>query len=603
MPWLRAAVLGTLGLLLHLSQVARINAAGTGGGVKVVETPPRLFVLSVGINKFPKGGKFPDSLYSEADANSVAEVFSDKNPRLAMQVFTRRLVGAAATQAAIRGTMQDIARTARPTDVFLFFMASMSGTADGEYIFPASDTLSIQGGKTERAIRGSDLATLLLEIPARRQIVILDGCDSQLAADSIRDALQPKGSFQLDALRREVAIFTNRGTAYEVPQIGHGILTYSLLQGLQGGADVDRSGVITEARLEGYLAWKVPETSKQLGLDGPRQQHFYSYSTMNNLPLMQPRVEPRVEARVEPPKPAVADDEEPTRSAGQRASVVAASTDLGKDYALIVATDHYSDGVKNLSNPIFDAKALRDELIQDYGYDPQRITELYDVKKADFRDAVLKLREQKGFGPNDRLLVYVAGHGTRDPIDGYMMFADSQSAEHDRTQNSLLGFGTLRGALDVIPVPHILLIMDVCYGGTFDGLTATHTKTRFQSVPEGAGADLQSRMRLVHRMLEVNSRIYITSTDEDHVASDGHAGEHSPFSKALLAKLKQRGGEDHLVDIGSLYGSLHLTLPVEPRAGYFDIGGAEQNASFVLIPSDAMTAQRRSLETRRNSGE
>ena len=110
-------------------------------------------------------------------------------------------------------------------------------------------------------------------------------------------------------------------------------------------------------------------------------------------------------------------------------------------------------------------------------------------------------------------------------------------------------------------------------------------------------------MRLVHRMLEVNSRIYITSTDEDHVASDGHAGEHSPFSKALLAKLKQRGGEDHLVDIGSLYGSLHLTLPVEPRAGYFDIGGAEQNASFVLIPSDAMTAQRRSLETRRNSGE
>jgi hypothetical protein len=67
--------------------------------------------------------------------------------------------------------------------------------------------------------------------------------------------------------------------------------------------------------------------------------------------------------------------------------------------------------------------------------------------------------------------------------------------------------------------------------------------------------------------------------------SDGASGAHSPFSKALLTELERRGGDQHLLDIATLYSGLR-NLSLEPRAGYFDRGGTELNADFVLIPSD-----------------
>jgi hypothetical protein len=120
--------------------------------------------------------------------------------------------------------------------------------------------------------------------------------------------------------------------------------------------------------------------------------------------------------------------------------------------------------------------------------------------------------------------------------------------------------------------------MDVCYGGVFDATTSFH------SILGGTADHPASRDQLVLRALRARSRIYITSGDENHQVSDGEPGDHSPFSKALLKELQQKGGKDGLLDVATLYSSLR-SLPMEPRAGYFDIGGAQQNADFVLIPT------------------
>jgi uncharacterized caspase-like protein len=522
--------------------------------------PQHLFVLSIGINHYPANGRFSNLSLAEADAISVSKAFSNNKQLAIPQVIVRQLLGDQATLDGIRTAMQEIAKNAQPEDALLFFIADDSAEVDGDYIFAASDTLAdVVGKKVERPLRGSDLATLLLQIPAKRQMIVLDTSDSLLAADAIRAALEPKGSFDLSTIKRQVAIFASRGQEPEIAKLGHGLLTYCLLEGINGAADVDHSGLITEARLEGYMTWKLPEMSEQLsGADA----HFYSYSTLDDLVLFRSSKTPAAT---------------PTRGVEVQEAEPPAPTDLGRDYALIVASDNYSDGWRTLSNPIYDAKSLRDELELDYGYDPKRITELYNSKKPDVIHTIEGLIKQE-FGPNDRLLVYFAGHGIRNPFDGYLVFTDSRAPDQDESHDSLLPFSSLRNALDVIPVAHILLVMDVCYGGIFDATTSFH------SILGGTADHPASRDQLVLRALKAKSRIYITSGDENHQVSDGEPGDHSPFSKALLKELQQKGGKDSLLDVATLYSSLR-SLPMEPRAGYFDIGGAEQNADFVLIPT------------------
>jgi hypothetical protein len=150
-----------------------------------------------------------------------------------------------------------------------------------------------------------------------------------------------------------------------------------------------------------------------------------------------------------------------------------------------------------------------------------------------------------------------------------------------------MNFSMLSTALNAIPVPHLLLVMDVCYGGVFDARTAFHS---LLGETEDDPSDRAPRDQLIARMLRARSRIYLTSGDENHEVSDGKPGQHSPFSRALLRQLQQRGGQNQLLDIATLYSGLR-SLAMEPRAGYFDRSGAEQNADFVLIPTTPSAQQ------------
>jgi len=605
------------GMIHSVALVMLLISADVPAGIMMIEParlgpPQRLFVLSIGINKYPPQGTVPSIAFAENDARSVAEAFSPKpnpqpiqslNPaplspqdgviaqarvdkanaiagafsrqdrKLAFpEVFTKTLLGSDATLDAIRDAMRAIALRASASDAFLFYFGGMGlCLADGEpYTFAVADTLVLEGKKPERPLRASDLATLLLQVPAKRQIVVLDTCDSRRAADTIRAAMDTPDSFRLDAMQSQVSIFATSGPSLEFVQLEHGLLTYCLLQAMAGGADFDHSGVITAARLQGYLTWKVPESFRSLEGEGVAfEESLYAYSTMRELTLTGP-------AAGNPPSAPSRGSRRATPENG------AAGNDLGKDYLLIVAADHYTNGWRDLNNAVRDATAVRDELIHNYGFSPERVTELIGAKKSDLILAINKFNTQS-FGFNDRLLVYIAGHGFRDENDGWLIFKDSRSPEGDVDYESsrMMGFSRIRNVLEVSPIRHVLLIMDVCYGGTFEATGG------FQGMLGGAAKQKADRDEIIVRALKARSRIYITSGDAKHEVSDGEPGGHSPFTTALLAELATRGGPQRLMDVATLYQNLRGELPLEPRAGYFDRTGTEQNADFVLIPSNS----------------
>jgi hypothetical protein len=234
-----------------------------------------------------------------------------------------------------------------------------------------------------------------------------------------------------------------------------------------------------------------------------------------------------------------------------------------KDLALIFATDNY-DHWDDLVNPVNDGEAIAKELKEKYGFD----TEI--VRNANVEEVFEKIREYnlKKFKPQDQLLVFFAGHGIFDEAFGEGFVVAKNSLANDRGRTSYISHARLRGIINNIPCEHILLMMDVCFGGTLDPVIA---KSR-------AGYEVSEREFLA-RKLSYKTRKYLTSGGKEYV-SDGIPGKHSPFAGKFLEVLRSYGGPDGLVTLNELQVAMER-LKTSPRFGSF--GDDEKQSDFVFI--------------------
>jgi uncharacterized caspase-like protein len=51
----------------------------------------------------------------------------------------------------------------------------------------------------------------------------------------------------------------------EVPELGHGLFTHFLVQGLRGAADLDRDGIVSLQEVYQYLEQQVSQKSRAMG--------------------------------------------------------------------------------------------------------------------------------------------------------------------------------------------------------------------------------------------------------------------------------------------------------------------------------------------------
>jgi uncharacterized caspase-like protein len=526
-----------------------------------------VYILSVGIDHYPPQSGFPSIAFAEADALALGPALAKwMGPNHTGKVTVSTLLGKQATVDGVRLAMQHIASEARPSDTFIFTFDGMGVcvATHASYDFAVYDTTVSGEGTVHNGLRAKDLGALLVQIPANKQFVILDSCGSHKALDDLHAALQPPDEAN-NLLRRQVQLIAPDGSSFESETIKHGFLTAALLDGLAGGADVDHTGHITWERLQGYVTWKLPESVQKAGLYEP--ERLYALTIYDDAAVTQP----------------------PSRGIEPEVKDAPDTTGPGQDYALLIGTDEYPGGWPALHNPVFDVESLHKELVSDYGFhdDADHIVELHNVTKHQIEPAIEKLRA-KHFGKNDRLLVYIAGHGLRTAIDGYIVFADSKSARTEDATDSMMSFSLLSNALNKIQVPHLLLVMDVCYGGLFDGMT-DNVRTSFPALLGASTGETAPSNELIRRALEANSRIYITSGDENHQVSDGLPGQHSPFSRRFLDVLRRNRGAQPFLEISTLYNGLR-TLPMEPKAGYFYAAHVEQGADFIFIPRPAVGA-------------
>jgi WD40 repeat protein len=234
--------------------------------------------------------------------------------------------------------------------------------------------------------------------------------------------------------------------------------------------------------------------------------------------------------------------------------------------ALFFATNYY-DSFSDLVNPVIDAESVSEELSDNY----RVITEV--VENPTLNDIMKKLREyaEADYSPNDNLLIYFAGHGEFDEVfqEGYVIARDSKL--DDPAKTSYVSHSNLRTIINNIPCEHIFLVMDVCFGGTFDPIMASIHR----------GSDIYAEVspeEFVQRKLKYKTRLYLTSGGKEYVP-DGRPGHHSPFTRKFLEALREYGGKDKILTVHEMLIFLEKTEP-QPRFGEF--GDNEPGSDFLL---------------------
>ena len=245
-----------------------------------VQATSTLHLLTIGLNRY-QNPRY-NLTYCVPDADSCAEAFAKRAPGLFAEVKTYALRDAEATKPKIAETFAAIAKAAKPSDVFIFCYAGhgvMGEKPDGKpgdnglFYFVTHDVTDMGGASSvamlaSKGVSETDIATWCTNISARKQIMLLDTCQSGglVATYAMRGVAEEKAIKMLSRATGTAIIASTGAEAYarESREVGHGIFTQCILDGIiETRADANKDNQITFLELYTYLQLAVPELSQK----------------------------------------------------------------------------------------------------------------------------------------------------------------------------------------------------------------------------------------------------------------------------------------------------------------------------------------------------
>jgi len=219
-----------------------------------------LHVLAVGIDRYRNPDLNLD--HAAADARSVAAFFRDGVTGLFRNVHVVELLDDQATGDAIRTNLERLAAATQPGDVVVLYLCGHGEALERAWYFLPHDLVFPEREKQLRdlGISSHALAQLLQRIPARKVLLAMDACKSGAALVSFRSYENRRALMQLARATGVyvVASSSSEQLAAEVHALGHGIFTYTLLQGLKGKAVSGLVSAVTVKRLLAYVEEQLP---------------------------------------------------------------------------------------------------------------------------------------------------------------------------------------------------------------------------------------------------------------------------------------------------------------------------------------------------------
>lgn len=520
------SMLGLLGIGFH-----SLLSAGSGLGLDKPVPLGKVFYIGIGA----------DTLFL-TEGYPVRSPFSYKDVERVSNHLEKRAGGADSFNSFVLHRsrkkellmiFEQINQNARPEDAIVFYFGGYNhkikfGTGIQEGFFLSPPEITDQDEPLSRIDSNlyftlAELRIWLNAVPAKKQLVLIEaGFTDQLKREVTSMLLESNHELALLDNRKRILLFP-QGVGVEDVALKAGRFTWAMTSGLEcsnwnllDAFDSRRAASFEFEVWKSYVEVNKNENSSSKGLNLIKEWEIQDIMISTGKPKK------RGENLAIKPKP-----------------ISLAQDSLPKFYAFICATDNY-DHLEDLNNPVRDADSLATVLQQKYGFITHVLrnpanSEVFFRELRNFKDTAR-------FTHRDELLIFVAGHGIYDGgfhNTGFIAFKDCDT--NDVSKKSYIEYKMFVGTLDAIPCKKIMLVLDVCYGGSLSqGLVS-------QADPRKCNTSMQYEKHLwpynvtqgasVFRNLNCANRVYMTSGGYEYV-EDGLVGGHSPFAGSLLEVLQ-----------------------------------------------------------------
>jgi uncharacterized caspase-like protein len=236
----------------------------------------------------------------------------------------------------------------------------------------------------------------------------------------------------------------------------------------------------------------------------------------------------------------------------------------GRNYALVIGNNEYKT-LPSLKTAVADATAVADTLKARYTFDEGAVKLLLNADRNAILAELVQLRTK--LTPDDRLLIYYAGHGQIDEAanEGFWQPVDAvPNADYTWISNA-----DLRRNLRGMSARHVLVVADSCFSGSL-------TRSAPQQTPNSD--------RFFAQVDGHFSRKVITSGGNEPVADSG-TGAHSVFAHYFLKALNDNNAP--YITSFELFNSLARAVAnnssQKPEYGTIGNAGDEGSGDFTFI--------------------
>lgn len=586
MPFRKHAIISACLLLLLGKVTAGTSPLGKGIGNPYVKN---VHIITIGVNYLPQSTPKYYCAYCENDASRFASRMrfehlisqAGKISDSRTQVFVYELTGKRATLAGLQSAFDSVELLAAPEDAVLFYYSGISvpvndgnGGVLNEFLLYGADAESEEINGERLSLQS--LKFWLNKVRARYQLIVTDAGRSAYYMPDFFKNLSIQNSFSLESSNRKRIFIYPATYGFDFYAQKSGMLSYVLSSMDSSFSLLDFfTENLYDKDFELQIRLREDEVKKLPGAG----QLFTGYVTIfkewefakqYGFLVRPDECAPGADTRGGVARPVKMQLEK--QGSGRKDTVQ-------RNIAILIATDEY-DHLNPLQNPVNDAKTLGKLLSSSYGFDTYYVL---NASNEEFGNTLKGLFDTMAFKPNDQLLVFVAGHGIYDEKFniGFIAHRNSKAAEEDYFKQSYTQFHSLVQYLENSSCEHIMLLVDVCYGGSIRD-AAIMRENECTAKSEINWAQLYAELddvAFIRRSMECPVRRYITSGTKYYAVPDGRPGEHSPFARKLLETLgKQPVGA---IQSGhDLYGSIQRLTP-QPSYGRF--GKDVSSADFLFI--------------------
>ncbi|MCX6153057.1 MAG: caspase family protein [Candidatus Kapabacteria bacterium] len=235
-----------------------------------------LYIIAIGISDY-KNPKF-HLPFARLDQEAVTATMLKRATNIAKETKLYSFINSQAEKSAVINAFNEVAKKAKPEDIFVFYFVGHGTTCAPKNSTKADFYLVLHSVMewdynqlVNQGLSSQELRSLMVNVSANKQLVIIDACKSgKLVSDIASDTVSVGGQAVARLARSSgltvISSTSASSPAYEHIDLGHGIFSYVMLEGLNGkAANMEHDILVVD--LKAYIDTGVPEKCKSLGVE------------------------------------------------------------------------------------------------------------------------------------------------------------------------------------------------------------------------------------------------------------------------------------------------------------------------------------------------